>query len=75
MEILRQLGCSIFVDLFCGSIAMLCYLLWDTVVVVNDINDRLNFDEPMTDSERAVAYYLVSCGSYRGSVYKLFQSK
>ena len=34
----EQSGCKIFVDLFCGSIAMLCYLLWDVKVVVNDIN-------------------------------------
>ncbi len=34
-------GCEIFVDLFCGSIAMLCYLPWDVKVVVNDINGNL----------------------------------
>ena len=34
----KQSGCEIFVDLFCGSIAMLCYLPWDVKVVVNDIN-------------------------------------
>ncbi len=26
VEIFKQSGCSLFVDLFCGSIAMLCYL-------------------------------------------------
>ena len=36
-----QSGCEIFVDLFCGSIAMLCYLSWDVKVVVNDINGNL----------------------------------
>ena len=103
VEAFRQSGCSIFVDLFCGSIAMLCYLPWDAMVVVNDINgnltnlymvirdspsafvselmklpysevlfqqfnDRLNSDESMTDLERAVAYYYVSFGAYRGRV-------
>lgn len=34
----EQSGCEIFVDLFCGSIAMLCYLPWNVKVVVNDIN-------------------------------------
>ena len=34
----EQSGCEIFVDLFCGSLAMLCYLPWDVKVVVNDIN-------------------------------------
>lgn len=37
----EQSGCEIFVDLFCGSLAMLCYLPWDTKVVVNDINGNL----------------------------------
>ncbi len=102
-EAFRQSGCSIFMDLFCGSIAMLCYLPWDTSVVVNDINGNLtNFymiirDSPsafvselmklpysevlfqeyrddlrsgkvITKLERAVKYYYVSFGSYRGRV-------
>lgn len=37
----EQSECKIFVDLFCGSLAMLCYLPWDTKVVVNDINGNL----------------------------------
>ena len=37
----EQSGCEIFVDLFCGSLAMLCYLSWDVKVVVNDINGNL----------------------------------
>lgn len=37
----EQSECEIFVDLFCGSIAMLCYLPWDVKVVVNDINRNL----------------------------------
>ena len=37
----EQSGCKIFVDLFCGSIAMLCYLSWDVKVVVNDINGNI----------------------------------
>ena len=37
----EQSGCEIFVDLFCGSLAMLCYLPWDVKVVVNDINGNL----------------------------------
>ena len=37
----EQSGCSIFVDLFCGSLAMLCYLPWDVKGVVNDINRNL----------------------------------
>lgn len=41
VEALKQSDCSLFVDLFCGSIAMLCYLPWDTAVVVNDINGNL----------------------------------
>ena len=40
-EAFRQSGCSIFVDLFGGSLAMLCYLPWDVKVVVNDINGNL----------------------------------
>ena len=102
-EAFKQSGCSLFVDLFCGSIAMLCYLPWDTAVVVNDIkgnltnlyivirdspsafiseliklpysevlfqkfNKKLNSGEPMTELERAVAYYYVSFGAYRGRV-------
>lgn len=97
----EQSGCEIFVDLFCGSIAMLCYLPWDVKVVVNDINgnltnlymvirDRtsdfvsevmklpysevlfqkfqqdLKFDNFKSDLDRAVAYYYVSFGAYRG---------
>lgn len=102
-EAFRQSGYSIFVDLFCGSIAMLCYLTWDTSVVVNDINgnltnlymiirdspsafvseliklpysevlfqeyrDDLRSGKVMTKLERAVAYYYVSFGAYRGRV-------
>lgn len=37
----EQSKCKIFVDLFCGSNAMLCYLPWDVKVVVNDINGNL----------------------------------
>jgi len=37
----KQSGCKIFVDLFCGSLAMLCYLPTDTKVVVNDIDGNL----------------------------------
>lgn len=36
----EQSGSEIFVDLFCGSLAMLCYLPWDVKVVVNDINGK-----------------------------------
>ena len=96
-----QSGCNIFVDLFCGSLAMLCYLPWNTKVVVNDINDNLTnlykiikdrpsefirevmklpyseivfnqfkvdlkFGNSMTAMERAIAYYYVSFGAYRG---------
>ncbi|MDY5986843.1 MAG: DNA adenine methylase [Lachnoclostridium sp.] len=97
----EQSECKIFVDLFCGSIAMLCYLPWDAKVVVNDINgnltnlymmirDRpsdfvsevmklpysealfqkfkqdLKVDNFKSDLDRAVAYYYVSFGAYRG---------
>ena len=97
----EQSGCEIFVDLFCGSIAMLCYLPWDVKVVVNDINGNLTNlymvirDKPnefvskvmklpysevvfqkckedlqsgnaMSNLNRAVAYYYVSFGAYRG---------
>lgn len=102
-EAFRQSGCSIFVDLFCGSIAMLCYLTWDMSVVVNDINgnltnlymvirdspsafvsklmklpyfevlfqeyrDDLRSGKVMTKLERAVKYYYISFGAYRGRV-------
>lgn len=40
-EAFTQSGCNVFVDLFCGSLAMICYLPWDTKVVVNDINGNL----------------------------------
>lgn len=40
-EAIAQSGCNIFADLFCGSIAMLCYLPWNTKVVVNDINGNI----------------------------------
>lgn len=97
----EQSECKIFVDLFCGSIAMLCYLPWDVKVVVNDINGNLTnlymvirdrpsdfvsevmkfpysevvfqkFKEDLkggnfkSDLARAVAYYYVSFGAYRG---------
>lgn len=41
VEAFKQSECDIFVDLFCGSLAMLCYLPWDVKVVVNDINGNL----------------------------------
>lgn len=41
VEAFKQSECDIFVDLFCGSLAMLCYLPWDAKVVVNDINGDL----------------------------------
>lgn len=101
VEAFRQSDCNIFVDLFCGSLAMLCYLPWNTKVVINDINgyltnlykiirdrpsefirevmqlpyseiifkqfkDKLKSNTLMTDMERAVAYYYVSFGAYRG---------
>lgn len=97
----KQSGCEIFVDLFCGSIAMLCYLPWNVKVVVNDINGNLTNlytvirDRPsdfvsevmklpysevvfqkckedlksgstMSNLNRAVAYFYVSFGAYRG---------
>lgn len=100
-EAFVQSGCNVFVDLFCGSLAMLCYLPWNTKVVVNDINDNLTnlykiikdrpsefirevmklpyseivfnqfkvdlkFGNSMTAMERAIAYYYVSFGAYRG---------
>lgn len=100
-EAFEQSGCNVFVDLFCGSLAMLCYLPWDTKVVVNDINgnltnlykiirdkpsvfthevmklpysenvfnqfkDDLKSGKSMTTMKRAVAYYYVSFGAYRG---------
>lgn len=40
-EAFQQSECRIFVDLFFGSLAMLCYLPWDVKVVVNDINGEL----------------------------------
>ncbi|MBQ3545180.1 MAG: DNA adenine methylase [Lachnospiraceae bacterium] len=99
----EQSGCEIFVDLFCGSLAMLCYLSWDTKVMVNDINGNLtNLYKVIRDSpsdfvsevmklpysevvfkrfkedlksidniselDRAVAYFYVSFGAYRGRI-------
>lgn len=101
VDAFAQSGCNIFVDLFCGSLAMLCYLPWNTKVVVNDINGNLTNlyqvirDKPsvfihevmklpysevvfkqfckdlnggttLTNMERAVAYYYLSFGAYRG---------
>ena len=101
VEAFAQSDCNIFVDLFCGSLAMLCYLPWETKVVVNDINgnltnlykiirdkpsaftrevmqlsysevifkqfkDKLKSNTLMTEMEKAVAYYYVSFGAYRG---------
>lgn len=101
MNAFEQSECKIFVDLFCGSIAMLCYLPWNVKVVVNDINGNLTNlymvirDRPSdfvsevmklpysevvfqkfkqdlkvgnfkSDLDRAVAYYYVSFGAYRG---------
>lgn len=97
----EQSGCEISVDLFCGSLAMLCYLPWDMKVVVNDINGNLTnlymvirdspsefvsavmklpysevmfqkFKEDLksvdskSELDRAVAYFYVSFGAYRG---------
>lgn len=101
VEAFKQSGCEIFVDLFCGSLAMLCYLPWDVKVVVNDINGNLTNlyriikDRPSdfvsevmklpysevvfqkckedlksgsitSDLDKAVAYFYVSFGAYRG---------
>ena len=41
VEAFHQSGCKVFVDLFCGSLAILCYLPENTKVVVNDINGDL----------------------------------
>ncbi|MGB8454135.1 MAG: DNA adenine methylase [Anaerocolumna sp.] len=41
VEAFQQSGCKVFVDLFCGSLAILCYLPEDTKIVVNDINADL----------------------------------
>lgn len=41
VEAFKQSGCNVFVDLFCGSAAMLCYLPLDTKVVINDIDGCL----------------------------------
>lgn len=99
----EQSGCEIFIDLFCGSLAMLCYLPGDVKVVVNDINGNLTnlytvirdipsdfvsavmklpysevvfkkFKEDlkstdnMSELDRAVAYFYVSFGAYRGRI-------
>lgn len=101
VEAFKQSECEIFIDLFCGSIAMLCYLPWDVKVVVNDINGNLTNlymvirDSPSdfvgevlklpysevvfqkckedlksgsatSDLDKAVAYFYVSFGAYRG---------
>ncbi len=101
VEAFRQSECDVFVDVFCGSLAMLCYLPWDMRVVVNDINgnitnlyivirdnlsefilevDKLPYFEvifnqfkedmksnkAMSNLERAVAYYYISFGTFRG---------
>lgn len=41
VEAFHQSECKVFVDLFCGSLAILCYLPEDTKVIVNDINGDL----------------------------------
>ena len=41
VEAFHQSGCKVFVDLFCGSLAILCYLPENTKIVVNDINGDL----------------------------------
>ncbi len=41
VEAFRQSECDVFVDVFCGSLAMICYLPYDTKVVVNDIDGNL----------------------------------
>ncbi len=57
VEAFRQSCCSIFVDLFCGSLAMLCYLPWNTKVVVNDINGKLtNLSKIIRDRPSAFIY-------------------
>lgn len=62
VEAFKQSGCSLFVDLFCGSIAMLCYLPWDTVVVVNDIDGNLtNLYKVIRDISSAFVSELISC--------------
>ena len=101
VEAFKQSECEIFLDLFCGSIAMLCYLPWDVKVVVNDINgnltnlymvirdrpsdfvsevmklpysevvfqrfkEELKSADTMSELDRAVAYFYVSFGAYRG---------
>lgn len=101
VEAFKKSGCEIFVDLFCGSIAMLCYLPWEVKVVVNDINGnftnlymvirdrpsdfvsvvmKLPYSEVVfqkfkqdlkvanfkSELDRAVAYFYVSFGAYRG---------
>lgn len=101
VEAFKQSECEIFIDLFCGSIAILCYLPWDVKVVVNDINGnftnlymvirdspsefvsavmKLPYSEvvfkqfkedlksanTMSELDRAVAYFYVSFGAYRG---------
>ena len=49
-----------FVDLFCGSHAMLCYLSWDTIVVINDINNNLiNLYKIIKTRPSAVIYVLM----------------
>lgn len=101
VEAFKQSEREIFVDLFCGSIAMLCFLPWDVKVVVNDINGNLTnlymvirdspsefvsavmklpysevmfqkFKEDLkpvdskSELDRAVAYFYVSFGAYKG---------
>lgn len=41
VEAFNQFGCKVFVDLFCGSFVILCYLPEDTKIVLNNINGDL----------------------------------
>lgn len=57
VEAFAQSGCNIFVDLFCGSLAMLCYLPWEIKVAVNDINGNLtNLYKVIRDKPSAFIY-------------------
>ena len=75
VEAFRQSGCSIFVDLFCGSLAMLCYLPCDTKVVVNDINGNLtNLYQVIRDKPSAFVHEVMRL-PYSEVLFRQFSEK
>lgn len=75
VEAFRQSDCNIFIDLFCGSLAMLCYLSWETKVVVNDINGNLTNLYKVIRNRPSAFIYEVMKLPYSEVVFKQFKDK